>query len=370
MVKSPIQSEKIKKLDEARKQLSRGWLQTEREKTRLAAAIDNLPLGFLIVDDYNKLVLKNVKVDEILGYRKKGEWDIETIQNKLAGPFDLNGACTKCFHDRKSCGPVDLEFANKFIRIFLSPIFFLKESVTPFGVTLLIEDITADRKAEQEKDKFLSIASHELKAPLAAIRGNTEIILGGSLDDDLRKKINDINNGAIRLIEIVHDFIDASRLEKKIVEFKKEKFLMSALIKEVIDDVKHLIAAKGLVINYVESQNDSAEVIADRERTRQVLYNLIDNSLKFTDRGSINIFSDANRKFLKVSVTDTGLGIDNATKKLLFKKFMVPGKGSGIGLYISKLLVEDMGGEIFLENSQLGKGSTFSFTLPLSAPGL
>src|SRR3990167_7758218 len=195
MVKSPIQSEKIKKLDEARKQLSRGWLQTE------------------------------------------------TIQNKLAGPFDLNGACTKCFHDRKSCGPVDLEFANKFIRIFLSPIFFLKESVTPFGVTLLIEDITADRKAEQEKDKFLSIASHELKAPLAAIRGNTEIILGGSLDDDLRKKINDINNGAIRLIEIVHDFIDASRLEKKIVEFKKEKFLMSALIKEVIDDVKHLIAA-------------------------------------------------------------------------------------------------------------------------------
>ena len=234
----------------------------------------------------------------------------------------------------------------------------------------MIEDITADRKAEQEKDKFLSIASHELKAPLAAIRGNTEIILGGSLDDDLRKKINDINNGAIRLIEIVHDFIDASRLEKKIVEFKKEKFLMSALIKEVIDDVKHLIAAKGLVINYVESQNDSAEVIADRERTRQVLYNLIDNSLKFTDRGSINIFSDANRKFLKVSVTDTGLGIDNATKKLLFKKFMVPGKGSGIGLYISKLLVEDMGGEIFLENSQLGKGSTFSFTLPLSAPGL
>ena len=187
--------------------------------------------------------------------------------------------------------------------------------------------------------------------------------------------INDIHVGSVRLIEIVNDFLNVSRLEQGKIEFKKQAFPLFEPINKALLDMKSLASDKG--VELVCEVSPDIRVVADSDRLLQIMYNLVGNAIKFTTNGSITVSVSDVEDFVKVSVADTGIGISFEKQGLLFQKFQQAGenslarevsRGSGLGLYISKLLVEGMGGKIFLEKSELSKGSTFGFTLPVAKP--
>lgn len=138
---------RIKILEDAKAKLSGDWLQLERDKAKLLAAIENLPIGFLMLDDYNKIGLKNPTIDKILGKDEEGEWTVDLIQKKLEGIYDLKKSISNCRQERIQIGPVDIKFNKKVIRIFISPIIILKKSINVPGSVILIEDITGDDKS-------------------------------------------------------------------------------------------------------------------------------------------------------------------------------------------------------------------------------
>ena len=136
---------KIDALQKARDQLSRDWLAEERERSRLLAAIDSMAVGFMMVDDYQKLIKKNPAVDEILGNCNDGEWTISKIQAKIEQAYDFEGDIEKSYHERIQIGPKDVSFGTKLIRFYMSPITIIKESLTASGIVILIEDITTSK---------------------------------------------------------------------------------------------------------------------------------------------------------------------------------------------------------------------------------
>ena len=135
--------EKLDALQKARDQLSRDWLEEEREKSRLLAAVDNLPVGFMVVDDYQKLVKKNPAVDKILGISDDGEWTVSAIQAKIGQTYDFLGDVVKSYRERIQIGPKDVSFDSKLLRFYMSPIVVIKESLTASGTVILIEDLEA-----------------------------------------------------------------------------------------------------------------------------------------------------------------------------------------------------------------------------------
>ena len=135
------QQDRIKSLESARNQLSREWLEVEREKTILAAAIEHLALGFIAVDDYKNIIIKNQAADKILGESKGEQWTIAEMGQKIGTAYDLSGAIDKCFQQKLQIEPAEVSFDGKLLRIFISPAVILKKSITVPMVVILLEEL-------------------------------------------------------------------------------------------------------------------------------------------------------------------------------------------------------------------------------------
>lgn len=344
------------------------------EKSRLLASINSLSFGFIISDMNNNILLSNPRVSEIL--EKEGKFEKVEDISKIFEGFDLTNSCKECLKNQKVVEIKEVLFYKKFLRIFCAPI--LNQSI-PIGHVIIIEDITEAKVIERSKDEFFAVASHELRTPLTAIHGNSDMILSMYMDQitnqDLKDMLTDINSASVRLINIVNDFLEVSRLEQGKVETKKEVFDINEIINKVIKDLKVVADRKSISVSYNPPVVDLPKAFGDKGHTEQVLINIIGNAIKFTDNGSVIVTVSPEKNFLKIRVEDTGIGIEPKNQTLLFRKFQQAGdkvlarkdsNSTGLGLYISKLLVSNMGGSISLEKSDTNKGSIFAFTLPIA----
>ena len=348
------------------------------ERAQLVASINSLALGFLLIDNNERIILKNPAVTRIFGLAGDN-LSLETLAGALRDNFDLASRCRECLITGKVTDQKDILFGSKFLRIFIAPVMMLRDHNEIIGAVVLVEDITEAKVVERSREEFFAVASHELRTPLTAIRGNMALIkdfFAEKLKDpQVKEMIDDSYGASVRLIGIVNDFLDASRLEQGKVSFKTEKIDAMELIKEVVREVGALAKSKNLTLE-VKDFNESALVLADRDRAKQIVYNLVSNAINYTQKGGIVIEVKKEKGFLRVFVTDTGDGISQQNQALLFRKFQQAGekmlardvtKSTGLGLYISKLILEGMGGKAWLERSELGKGSTFAFALPLAS---
>lgn len=365
-------AEKTKKLEAVRDQISRGWLEMERENSRLVAALDNLPFAFIFTDDHHNIVRSSTALNTILGTppqekeKFSTKWTIEEIQKHLKN-FDLVGLLDKCLKDRAHIDPFDVHYGSKILRIYISPIDILKESLAVVGAVIVLEDVSQFTVLQKLQDEFFAVTSHELKAPLTAIRNNAELIVESKirLDPQTKSLIENIYEDTNHLIRTVHDFLDLSALELDQIPINYEVVDVVPIIRFVINDLQNTARKKGL---YLKTQNipPLPQVKTDTNHLKQIVYNLIENSMKFTQNGGIIIDAQNLGDSVKITISDTGPGIDEQNQKLLFIKYHTRGEGWGIGLYLSRLLVEKMGGKIYLESSKLGIGSTFAFTIPIA----
>lgn len=344
------------------------------EQARLTASINSLSVGFVMITSDYQVQALNSTAQRIFDLGPELDVSLmHLLERKLIPVINLRRLVEKVMSQRL-VEIKDLSFNGRYYRFFINPIV-LPGSREVIGAVLMIEDITEAKILERSKDEFFAIASHELRTPLTAIRGFAYLIkryYANKIEDPkFMNMLNRVEESSLRLIHIVNEFLDTSRIEQNRASIKKLTVNLDLLIRDIVNEYRPSAEAKGLSLIYQPSPKELL-VHADPERVKQVLINLISNSLKFTHAGSITITTQIEQQFLKVLVTDTGIGILEANQGLLFRKFQQAGRspfvrdatGTGLGLYIAKLLVNQMGGTIKLEHSSPEHGSTFSFTLP------
>ncbi|MCR4324317.1 MAG: sensor histidine kinase [Candidatus Curtissbacteria bacterium] len=234
------------------------------------------------------------------------------------------------------------------------------------------------KNLDKLKDEFVSIASHELRTPMTAIKGMVSMIVDGDygkVEKGLHEPLADIANSTDRLIVLVNELLNVSRIEAGRLKFELSDFAIQPVIGEVVTSLIPLAKGKNL---YLDFKYDGLTFVqGDTNKIREVLSNLIGNSLKFTERGGITISLEEDGDLLKVFVQDTGIGISSEDQVKLFGKFKQISSyqvgrpaGSGLGLYISRELTRKMGGDLWIQKSEPQQGSTFVFSLPLATSEL
>ena len=234
--------------------------------------------------------------------------------------------------------------------------------------------------ATAAKSDFLANMSHEIRTPLNGVIGIIELLSKTDLSDIQKEYITDLNYSSDMLMSLVNNVLDLSKIEAGKLEFEFKPFQLKNMLSGLCNVMKYKAKNKGLELELIIPENIPDFVVGDIFRVRQVLMNLISNSIKFTLKGKIELSlelieetSDTN--LILFNVNDTGIGIPEEKIPLLFEKFSqtdisITRKfgGTGLGLAICKMLVERMGGKIYVKSREGGQGITFSFTLPLEIP--
>jgi PAS domain S-box-containing protein len=230
--------------------------------------------------------------------------------------------------------------------------------------------------ANKAKSDFLAMISHEIRTPLNAIMGMADILKVKGLPADMQEKVDIIANAGHDLLSLVGDILDFARLEAGKLTFVAHPFNIAELFQQVLHGMKYQTLGKEVELLLEVEPDMPAMVVSDQNRVRQVLSNLISNAVKFTDKGFVKVHlrcaqQNDGRGLYEVTVTDTGIGIPASKLGTIFEKFSQVDSiyqrkhgGIGLGLSITKELIENMGGQISVQ-SELGKGATFSFTLNL-----
>lgn len=237
----------------------------------------------------------------------------------------------------------------------------------------------AAEAANLAKDRFLSHVSHELRTPLTVIHQYVTLILdgfSGDISPEIREHLNTVLRNALQLREMISDLIDITRAETGRLLFEAFPVTLLQIFVELERSYQHTAREKGILF-LVQQPRDFPRVLADPQRLRQILTNLIDNAFKFTREGKISIRAvlDSDPGFVRISVTDTGCGIASENIPRVFDRlfqetFLVNTNrnGLGLGLHICEQLVSLHGGRIWAESKQ-GQGSTFFFTIPIYQEG-
>jgi PAS domain S-box-containing protein len=377
-------------VNERTKQLARKMREAEESKTALEqekASLLAIGDGTFILDAKGKITFVNKAFENLVGWtlkdaKGKNLIDVLPMQDEAgqAVPCDERPIATAlhfCTSTSTSNAPKTFYYVRKDgsrfpVAIVASPVT-VKDKV--IGAVEIFRDITREREVDKAKTEFVSLASHQLRTPLAAVSWYTEMILEGDVgvvQDGQKKYLKEIYDGNRRMTELVNTLLDTSRLELGTLKIDLQPTDLIALARSVLDEQKPIIENKKLVI--VEHLNaDVPTFPSDPKLLRMVCQNLLANAVTYTPpEGRVELTISSDPESVSIVVSDTGYGIPESQQSKIFERFFradnVRAKdtdGTGLGLYITKSVVESFGGQIGFE-SQEGKGSTFYVTLPIA----
>ncbi len=261
------------------------------------------------------------------------------------------------------------------------------------GALTISRDITSLKKVHEElvkanvdaeasnrlKSSFLANISHEIRTPLNSVVGFANLLLANDLTNDVKEEyIEHINHNSEKLLQIIGDIIDLSRLESSQIEITYEEASVNSIVNEVVEDARKIIKRneKSIIINVMNMLEENGDLIfTDRIWLKRVLNHLMDNAVKFTLEGSVRLSYAKENENLVFRIKDTGIGINKENLDHIFEEFRQeinghhrPFEGLGVGLTLAREVIERMGGKIFVQ-SEKGVGSEFSFSIPYRPAG-
>lgn len=234
--------------------------------------------------------------------------------------------------------------------------------------------------ANRAKTEFLANISHEIRTPMTAILGYTDMLSRDELSDEKREEaINIINQNASQLMELIDEILDISKVEAGKFDFEREKVSLSRLLNEIYSLINVRARDKGINLTFENDGRIPEYIHTDPKRLKQILFNIIGNAIKFTDKGSVRLtisfYQKRNKNFLRILVKDTGRGIDRKHLKRLFRPFEQEDSsvsrefgGTGLGLVLSKGLARGLGGDVRIVETEVGRGTTFEITIDTGEP--
>lgn len=333
-----------------------------------------------ILESFQDAIISFSLEGKILAVNKRAEEVLKESRSKLVGKTLDSNQFNKGLEPlisgislKGTPSPKDIELPKqkKSYQVIVNPVM---KGGKKTGYTVVLRDITKEKELEQKKIDFVSLAAHELRTPITAIRGYLSVFLdeAKNLTPEQWKFIERAYSSSVRLDALVNNLLNTAHIERGIARLNLSVVNLEEIVYSIINDHNARIKEKGIKVELKKPPEPLPELQADPERMREVFTNLISNAVLYNKpNGRITISLEKLNDSIQVSVSDTGIGIPKAAQKHLFKKFFRVGealeeesKGTGLGLYISKAVVEMHGGRIWVE-SELGKGTTFYFTIPI-----
>ncbi|HYG60331.1 MAG TPA: phosphate regulon sensor histidine kinase PhoR [Symbiobacteriaceae bacterium] len=338
------------------------------EKSRLETILRTMTDGVLLLDSKKRIITINPAAQGMFGITEREAIGRDHLE--ITHHFDLEQLLTRVLRTGEP-DMLEIKRARPEEQI-------LEARLAPLGdgqgVLIVLGDITRARKLEHMRTEFVSNVTHELRTPLTSIRGFAETLLEGALDDPdtARHFVGIIKRESEHLGQLIEDVLDLSRIESGKMRMNKEPVHLPTLAEETVGRFFPRAEKQGVDLR-IDIPAALAPIAGDHARLAQVLINLVDNALKYTPAGgSVTVSAEELGTMVRIRVSDTGTGIPRANLPRLFERFYRVDKarsratgGTGLGLSIVKHIVESHGGTIGVE-SDLGKGTTFTFTLPRS----
>lgn len=368
--------------------MAKGDLDTEKLKHELAdarlnyakaqALFSSIGEGLIVINQYGIIEQVNEMISQILGFQPSeliGKRFMEVIRavnedGSIIDPLDrpiirtyLTGSpvVDRTFYLTKynTAVPVDINASPYML------------NGIPCGAVEVIHDLTEEYAKQQIQSEFISLASHQLRTPLSSIYTYAQMLsggYGGKLNDRQANFVSIIEHAATRMNELVHSLLNITRLEAGNISVDSKPIDVSYLCNEVVQSLAEEANSKNIDISLVS--DDSFEINTDPTLLRELINNLVSNSIKYTQRGGWVIVKIEVRDRIVISINDNGFGIPEKAKSHVFSKFYraknivkYDVSGTGLGLYLAKQVADKLGGDLWF-NSEVGKGTSFYFSLP------
>ena len=350
--------------------LAREHAETSRHQTILESIAD----GVIVFDEDRVAVLANESISRLLN-QPKGQivnQDIETLMVDYVDATSRQLVLKLMESDDPHHPSLKLDWGDKTLSVSFATI--KDDRLNPIGGTVAVfRNFTREAEVDRMKSDFVSIASHELRTPLTSINGYLELLLmgaGGAVSEKQHRMIEIARSNTHRLSELVNDLLDLSKIESGKIALKRVDVDLGGLIRQAAADVQKQFDERKLTLTL--DVPSLPTVYGDEHRIIQILINLLSNAYKYTPRGGAVVQARLHNEFVQVDVSDTGLGMSEKDLQKLFTRFfrseskeVRKQSGTGLGMSITRSLVELHGGQIWVE-SELDRGTTFSFTLPIS----
>jgi two-component system CheB/CheR fusion protein len=344
-----------------------------QSEERFRAIVSQTAAGISQTDLHGKFILLNKKFCDILGYDEKELshktiWDVTHKED-----IDMSKELYERIHSQGIPFDTDLRLICKdrsmrWVNVSVSAIRNQKGTVE--SAVAVYQDITERKALEKQKDEFIGIASHELRTPVTSIKAYGEILQEKFERMNLNENaalMQKLNVQVDRLSYLIRDLLDTTKIAEGKLQLQAENINLNHLIAERVEEMQRISEKHQLMFH----PNGEVIVTADKERVGQVLTNIIANAIRYSpDGGRVIIKTELDKKYVKVTVTDQGIGISNEIRHKIFDRFfrannkVEASPGMGLGLYISAGIIQQHGGVIAVD-SEPGKGSSFYFTLPL-----
>jgi len=354
----------------------------QRRAAELQGVLDNLVDAVFVTSPEGRITLHNQAANRLYGFSRFDE--ITNLSQDFPRLFQLrhpDGRPVKpeeMATGRALKGETVLEVSHivrnlaqgrdRHVRVSSTPIRNAEGRIV--GAVTIARDVTEIAELERMKDQFIAVAAHELKTPVTIMKGSAQILLrqAEGLSERQRKLLQSMNRGADRIDRVVNDLLDISRLHLGEIALERERIDLPSLVEQVVNETA---LTSGRTIKLIAQE--PAPVVGDAERLEQVLSNLLDNAIKYSPQGGeIEVSVTRQNGQAVVAVRDHGVGIPKEKQQHIFERFYRAHTGTpydyggmGVGLYISKQIIERHGGRMWFESEE-GKGSTFYFSLPLA----
>lgn len=350
--------------------------EAEKEKNKTLDIINNLTDGILVLDEDNKIELFNPLAISLFK-KKDGNLIDQSIFKINSDGLDLAPLHQVLKGSKK-------EKIKHFLRkeINIGNKFFLQVSSVPFNeknekkeTLLILHDISKDKLIESMKTEFVSIAAHQLRTPLSAIKWTIQMLLDGDIgaitaeQKELLQKTYESNE---RMILLINDLLNATKIEEGDFSFNLKPLQLEEIINIVIKNTKDFLDRKKINLKFEKLATPLSKVLIDKEKMELAVQNLLENAIKYTlSGGEITIFLKEEGSQLVFKIQDTGVGIPKDQQDRIFTKFFrgsnairLETEGSGLGLYTAKNIIMGHNGDIWFESEE-GKGTIFYFSLPI-----
>ncbi len=343
------------------------------QHSKTASLVESLTDGVIMFNDKEDIVLMNPAFSAYTGFSR--EYFNMTDLYHLLNKHGIQKMVKKALNKGETSHINEVVLVRHFYEMFITPVRDNKNQIV--GGAIIFHDITFLKEIDRMKTEFVAVASHQLRTPLTAIKLFTDMMLRGEtgkINKEQKEYLENVNESTERMVRLVNDLLNVTRIESGRLRVEPQEIEIKNLLKNIIAEAKPLALNRQQKIIFKDNSVSIPKVSLDQNLVRQVFHNLIINAIRYSPKrtGKISVvLSKDDKKTFTVAVHDNGIGIPKEAQKRIFEKFYRADnaiksitEGTGLGLYVSKMIIESSGGKIWFESAK-GKGTSFYVRMPI-----